>query len=213
MLSGKAFDFHCHSNLTRAILPFRLAESDVHDVLNVFQVTGLNKDGQYYMYVAIAAVVKTSLTMIGNLVPQRRATTLSSLPRLIFSAPFRLAPEVICLHGDGVKTRTPTTCSNVVAHLQSKYSSLQISVCWKAGSHLNLYRMRASMGSKCLHSKPEIAKIIFEHFYINHFRTYSVRHSYLRVTTHRTFLDFCHPIFETMLGWMLHEKERRPGRN
>lgn len=49
MLSGKAFDFHCHSNLTRAILPFGLAESDVHDVLNVFQVTGLNDDGQYYM--------------------------------------------------------------------------------------------------------------------------------------------------------------------
>lgn len=49
MLSGKAFDFHCHSNLTRAILPLGLAESDVHDVLNVFQVTGLNKDGQYYM--------------------------------------------------------------------------------------------------------------------------------------------------------------------
>ncbi|KAL8683314.1 MAG: hypothetical protein Q9186_000697 [Xanthomendoza sp. 1 TL-2023] len=49
MLSGKGFDFHCHSNLTRAILPFGLVESDVHDVLNVFQVTGLNKDGQYYM--------------------------------------------------------------------------------------------------------------------------------------------------------------------
>ncbi|KAL8890211.1 MAG: hypothetical protein Q9215_002595 [Flavoplaca cf. flavocitrina] len=49
MLSGKAFDFHCHSNLTRAILPFGLVESDVHDVLNVFQVTGLNKEGQYYM--------------------------------------------------------------------------------------------------------------------------------------------------------------------
>ncbi|KAI4189080.1 MAG: hypothetical protein LQ348_003847 [Seirophora lacunosa] len=49
MLSGKAFDFHCHSNLTRAILPFGLSESDVHDVLNVFQVTGLNKDGQYFM--------------------------------------------------------------------------------------------------------------------------------------------------------------------
>lgn len=49
MLSGKGFDFHCHSNLTRAVLPFGLAESDVHDVLNVFQVTGLNRDGQYYM--------------------------------------------------------------------------------------------------------------------------------------------------------------------
>lgn len=30
-------------------MPWGLAESDVHDVLNVFQVTGLNKDGQYFM--------------------------------------------------------------------------------------------------------------------------------------------------------------------
>ena len=49
MLTGKPFDYHCHSNLTRAIIPYGLSESDVHDVLNVFQVTGLNKDGKYYM--------------------------------------------------------------------------------------------------------------------------------------------------------------------
>lgn len=49
MLSGEGFDYHCHSNLTRAILPFGLNESDVHDVLNVFQVTGLNKNGEYFM--------------------------------------------------------------------------------------------------------------------------------------------------------------------
>lgn len=49
MLSGGEFDYHCHSNLTRAILPYGLTEFDVHDVLNVFQVTGLNKDGQYFM--------------------------------------------------------------------------------------------------------------------------------------------------------------------
>ncbi|MCJ1357743.1 MAG: hypothetical protein MMC33_007739 [Icmadophila ericetorum] len=49
MLTGDDFDYHCHSNLTRAILPYGLNESDVHDVLNVFQVTGLNKDGQYFM--------------------------------------------------------------------------------------------------------------------------------------------------------------------
>ncbi len=53
LLSGKAFNFHCHSNLTRAILPLGLVESDVHDVLNVFQVTGLNSDGQYYMSSAL----------------------------------------------------------------------------------------------------------------------------------------------------------------
>ena len=46
---GQEYDFHCHSNLTRAVLPFGLTEYDVHDVLNVFQVTGLDKDGKYFM--------------------------------------------------------------------------------------------------------------------------------------------------------------------
>lgn len=49
MLSGESFDYHCHSNLTRAIMPYGLTEFDVHDVLNVFQVTGLNQDDQYFM--------------------------------------------------------------------------------------------------------------------------------------------------------------------
>lgn len=49
VLSGAEYDFHCHSNLTRAILPFGLAESDVHDVINLFQVTGLDEKGRYYM--------------------------------------------------------------------------------------------------------------------------------------------------------------------
>lgn len=40
MLTGKDFDYHCHSNLTRAVLPYGLTEFDVHDVLNVFQCTG-----------------------------------------------------------------------------------------------------------------------------------------------------------------------------
>ncbi|GAB3715293.1 hypothetical protein GCM10027590_11550 [Nocardiopsis nanhaiensis] len=42
-------DVHCHSNLTRAVLPYGLTEFDVHDVLNVFQCTGLNADDQYFM--------------------------------------------------------------------------------------------------------------------------------------------------------------------
>ncbi len=49
VLTNDEFDFHCHSNLTRAILPKGLTEFDVHDVLNVFQVTGLDKDGRYFM--------------------------------------------------------------------------------------------------------------------------------------------------------------------
>jgi uncharacterized protein len=49
ILTGKDFDFHCHSNLTRAVLPFGLTEFDVHDVLNIFTVTGINDQGEYFM--------------------------------------------------------------------------------------------------------------------------------------------------------------------
>ncbi|TCO52601.1 urea carboxylase-associated family protein [Actinocrispum wychmicini] len=49
MLSDEDFDFHCHSNLVRAVLPFGLTEFDVHDVLNVFQCTGLNEEDKYFM--------------------------------------------------------------------------------------------------------------------------------------------------------------------
>ncbi|MFC7406819.1 urea carboxylase-associated family protein [Georgenia alba] len=49
MLTGEDFDYHCHSNLTRAVRPYGLTEYDVHDVLNVFQCTGLNDRDQYFM--------------------------------------------------------------------------------------------------------------------------------------------------------------------
>ncbi|WP_148254404.1 urea carboxylase-associated family protein [Aidingimonas lacisalsi] len=49
LLTGEDFDHHCHSNLVRAVAPFGLTEFDVHDVLNVFQCTGLNEDDQYFM--------------------------------------------------------------------------------------------------------------------------------------------------------------------
>lgn len=49
LLTGRDFDFHCHSNLTRAVAAHGLTEFDVHDVLNVFQLTGLNRDDQYFM--------------------------------------------------------------------------------------------------------------------------------------------------------------------
>jgi uncharacterized protein YcgI (DUF1989 family) len=44
LLTGEGFDLHCHSNLTRAVLPFHLTEFDVHDVLNVVRnsIFGLN---------------------------------------------------------------------------------------------------------------------------------------------------------------------------
>lgn len=49
MLGGAPFDYHCHSNLTRAVRPWHLTEFDVHDVLNVFQCTGLNEQDEYFM--------------------------------------------------------------------------------------------------------------------------------------------------------------------
>jgi uncharacterized protein YcgI (DUF1989 family) len=49
MLTGRTYNHHCHSNLTRAVLPHGLNEFDVHDVLNVFQVTQLDAEGRYCM--------------------------------------------------------------------------------------------------------------------------------------------------------------------
>jgi len=31
------------------VLPYKLTEYDIHDVLNVFQVTGLDSNGKYFM--------------------------------------------------------------------------------------------------------------------------------------------------------------------
>ena len=49
LLNGEEFDLCCHSNLVRAVAPFHLTEFDVHDVLNVFQVTGLTAEGRYFV--------------------------------------------------------------------------------------------------------------------------------------------------------------------
>ena len=51
LLGGEegSYDFHCHSNLVRAVIPFGLTEPDVHDVINLFQVTGLDENGRYFM--------------------------------------------------------------------------------------------------------------------------------------------------------------------
>lgn len=56
MLTGEDFDYHCHSNLVRAVRPFGLTEFDVHDVLNVFQCTGLNAEDKYFMKTCPAQV-------------------------------------------------------------------------------------------------------------------------------------------------------------
>lgn len=50
VLSGGAqYDFHCHSNLVRAVAAWGLEERDVHDVINIFQATGLDEEGRYFM--------------------------------------------------------------------------------------------------------------------------------------------------------------------
>jgi uncharacterized protein YcgI (DUF1989 family) len=49
LLTGEEYNFQCHSNLTRAVVSFGLNESDVHDVINLFQVTGLDENGRYFM--------------------------------------------------------------------------------------------------------------------------------------------------------------------
>jgi uncharacterized protein YcgI (DUF1989 family) len=49
MLTGDHYDFQCHSNLTRAVLEYGLTDYDVHDVINLFQVTGLDEQGRYFM--------------------------------------------------------------------------------------------------------------------------------------------------------------------
>ncbi len=90
ILTGEEFDFHCHSNLTRAILPYRLTEQDVHDVLNIFQVTGTGR-GRPLFHEAQPG--------------QDRTTSLSSSPRSTCSAPFPPAPAAIFPCHFGGRTR------------------------------------------------------------------------------------------------------------
>jgi uncharacterized protein YcgI (DUF1989 family) len=48
LLDDRDFQVTCHNNLTRAVAPYHLTELDVHDVLNVFQVTGLDPVHEIY---------------------------------------------------------------------------------------------------------------------------------------------------------------------
>ena len=79
LLNGEEFDLCCHSNLVRAVAPFRLTELDVHDVLNVFQVTGLTGDGRYW--------VKPSAARAGDFIE-------------FFAEIDVLAAISVCPHGD-----------------------------------------------------------------------------------------------------------------
>jgi uncharacterized protein len=48
LTEGREHRYTCHSNLTRAIAPYHLTELDVHDVINIFQVTGLDPVHEIY---------------------------------------------------------------------------------------------------------------------------------------------------------------------
>lgn len=48
LLTGEDLDCCCHSNLFRAAQEYGLQESDVHDVINIFQVTGLTEGSEKY---------------------------------------------------------------------------------------------------------------------------------------------------------------------
>src|SRR5215211_2372047 len=48
LIDGRDFNLTCHNNLARAIAPHHLTELDVHDVLNIFQVTGLDPVHEIY---------------------------------------------------------------------------------------------------------------------------------------------------------------------
>lgn len=56
MLTSTPHDYHCNPNPVRAIIPYGLIEFDVHDFLNVFQVTGLDPDGCYFMEASSATL-------------------------------------------------------------------------------------------------------------------------------------------------------------
>lgn len=108
MLSGEGFDFQCHSNLTRAILPYGLNEFDVHDVLNVFQVTGLNNNEQYLLLVPLdltyREVRKRYQMLISGLNGTKPGQSLrlsSSLPKSTSCVRCPHAQEETCLPGDG----------------------------------------------------------------------------------------------------------------
>jgi uncharacterized protein len=91
MLTGEHFDYCCHPNLTRAVAPHGLTEFDIHDVLNVFQCTGLNHSNKYFM--------RRSSAKAGDY--------LEFLRRSTFSAHCRRALAVIYLKPYGAGSAPP----------------------------------------------------------------------------------------------------------
>src|SRR5215468_3989351 len=128
LLTGAEWEVCCHSNLVRAVLPYRLHESDIHDVLNVFQVTGLTPRG---------------ISISSNRVPLRWATTSNSLPKLTCSAPSPPVPMGICPWRRG--DHRPETPWQYAARSASKSTASSRS-CSTAGTPHGWRRIRGPMG-------------------------------------------------------------------
>ncbi len=48
LVDDRDSNLSCHNSLVRAVAPYHLTEQDVHDVLNIFQVTGLDPVHEIY---------------------------------------------------------------------------------------------------------------------------------------------------------------------
>ncbi|KAH8898338.1 meiotic chromosome segregation protein [Thozetella sp. PMI_491] len=110
LLSGGDYDFHCHSNLTRAVLPFGLNESDVHDVINLFQVTGLDDKGRYFM----SGCPAEAGDYIEFLAEQDVLMALSKLLLLLPRAPLTALPPLLRVGptaDDNFQARAPAATS------------------------------------------------------------------------------------------------------
>ena len=48
LMEDRDFNLTCHNNLARAIAPYHMTELDVHDVLNIFQIGGIDRVTEIY---------------------------------------------------------------------------------------------------------------------------------------------------------------------
>ena len=92
------------SPITLPVLPFGLVESDVHDVINLFQATGLDARGRYFMnpcpaekgdYIEFFAeqdvmmALSMSLSIVALISPQ---------PCLVASSPITKHEHIFIMH-------------------------------------------------------------------------------------------------------------------
>lgn len=147
LLSGEDFDYQCHSNLVRAVLPYGLTESDVHDVLNVFQVTGLNRDGKYFMFVPHPPRYRPFLIAeTGNRPQQNLQITSRTSQKPISCAQCRRALVGICQLMGGA-TIQRSACWILVDRLVWRFMRLRGKRrCWEVGRRVRGRDIEGCMG-------------------------------------------------------------------